>query len=212
MRLVLLGAPGSGKGTQAQKLSKNFNLRHLATGDILREAVSLETLAGKRAKPFLAAGRLVPDELINDLVAEILHHNPRPEKFILDGYPRTLGQAQAFDRLLSELKLDLTAAVFLNVDDHEIVRRLSGRWSCPNCKAPYHVDFKPPKKPGVCDECGAELVQREDDKESTVRRRLKVYHETLADVLDHYQKKGILREVPGTGDVEKIYAKIVAAL
>ena len=149
MRLVLLGAPGSGKGTQAQLLSKNFGLNHFATGDILRDAIRLETPAGKQARAYVTTGKLVPDELINEVVAEIFRRAPPPQKFVLDGYPRTFGQARALGDLLVERGLDLTAAVFLKVEDQELVRRLSGRWNCPNCKATYHTEFKPATRPGL---------------------------------------------------------------
>ena len=214
MRLILLGPPGSGKGTQAQLLCKRLGLEHVGTGDILREAIRHRTTTGQRAKPFVESGKLVPDELVNDVVADRFRRADRPECFVMDGYPRTLAQAKAFDRVLQEQNLDLTGVVSLAVDDAEIVRRLSGRWSCPQpgCKATYHVANNPPKVAGICDRCGTKLVQRDDDKEETVKERLRVYHGNTVELIPYYRALGLLREVPGDGDIEDIYATILRAL
>jgi adenylate kinase len=214
MRLILLGPPGSGKGTQANLLSKRMGLIHISTGDILREAVRLQTPTGRQAKPYVESGQLVPDTLVNDLVAERFQRDDRPERFILDGYPRTLAQAASFDQVLRQQFLNLTAVINLVVDDEVIVTRISGRWICPNpaCKATYHIVYNPPRKPGICDECGTPLVQREDDKEETVRRRLRLYHQNIVDLLAHYRAQGLLHEVVGAGDIEQIYASIVKVL
>jgi adenylate kinase len=212
MRLILVGPPGSGKGTQAKLLSERLKLVHIATGDILREAMGLQTPAGLQAKPFVISGKLVPDDLVNELVADRFRRDDRPEAFVLDGYPRTLAQAASFDQVLRQQFLDLQRVVLLRVDDDEIVRRLSGRWTCPNCKATYHPVSKPPRVAGVCDVCGHTLVQRDDDKEPTIRRRLMVYHQNTTELIPHYQAQGLLREVAGQGDIEAIYGNIVQVL
>jgi adenylate kinase len=214
MRLILLGPPGSGKGTQAQLLCNRLHLIHIGTGDIIREAIRTETPAGKRAKPYVQSGKLVPDDLVNDLVADRFHVPDRPAEFVMDGYPRTLAQARAFEAVLQGSKLDLTAVVSLQVDDVEIVRRLSGRWSCPKpgCKATYHTVSNPPRVAGICDRCGSMLVQRDDDKEETVKERLRVYHADTAELIPYYRQRGLIREVPGQGGIEEIYANILRVL
>jgi adenylate kinase len=214
MRLILLGPPGSGKGTQAQLLSRNHNLEHVSTGDLLRAARDQGTPLGLRAKEYMDAGQLVPDELVNDLVAERFRRGGRVERFVMDGYPRKLSQAAAFDALLREQFLDLSGVVLLTVDDEEIVRRLSGRRTCPNpaCKATYHVGNKPPRVPGVCDLCGHELVQRSDDKPETIRARLVVYHKDTVELIPHYRAQGLLREVQGEGEIAAVYDNILKVL
>jgi adenylate kinase len=209
MRLILVGPPGSGKGTQAKLLNERLGLAHIGTGDILREAVRLGTPAGLRAGPYVKSGKLVPDDLVNELVADRFRREDRPEHFVMDGYPRTLAQAGSFDQVLRQQFLDVTAVVVLQVDDDEIVRRLSGRWSCPVCKATYHTTLKPPRVAGRCDECGNALAQREDDREETIRRRLRIYHQNTADLIAHYRARGLVREVAGAGDVESISRNIV---
>jgi adenylate kinase len=211
MRLILLGPPGSGKGTQAQLLARNFNLEHISTGDLLRAARAAGTPLGLRAKPYMDAGKLAPDELVNDLVAERFRRS-RLERFLMDGYPRSLSQAASFDALLREQMLDLNAVVLLTVDDEEIVRRLSGRRTCPNCQATYHVENKPPKVPGVCDNCGHALVQRSDDRPETIRARLMVYHKDTVELIPHYRAQGLLREVSGEGKIEDVYENILKVL
>lgn len=214
MRLILFGPPGSGKGTQAKLLSQRLGLCHIATGDILREAIQLETPAGLMAKSFVLSGQLVPDQLVNEIIAQRFRRSDRPRQFVMDGYPRTLAQALSFDAVLHEVDLDVQRVICLVVADQEIVQRLSGRWNCSNpaCKATFHVQNKPPRVAGVCDDCGAPLTQREDDKEETVRNRLAIYHETLAELLSHYRRRGLLREVAGSGAIEEIYATITGVL
>jgi adenylate kinase len=214
MRLILHGPPGSGKGTQAKRLCERLNLEHIGTGDILREAIRLGTPQGLRAQPFVESGRLVPDDLVNEVVAERFRRGDRPADFVMDGYPRTVAQARAFDAVLREVGLDLTAVVSLRVDDEEIIRRVTGRWSCPkpSCKRTYHVESNPPKKPGICDRDGTRLVQREDDKPETLRERLKVYHQNTEDLGPYYRQQGLLREVDGQGDIEAIYHRILQVL
>ena len=209
MRLILIGPPGSGKGTQAKLLSQKFGLCHFGTGDILREAVRLNTPAGKQAHPYVSSGQLVPDDLVNEMVADRFRRDDRPENFVMDGYPRTLAQAASFDQVLRQQFLDLDCVVVLLVPDEEIVRRLSGRRFCPKCQATYHILFKPPKTAGICDECGSTLVQREDDKEATVRKRLQIYHQNNVDLLTHYRNQKLMREVDGAVPIELVFAKIV---
>jgi adenylate kinase len=214
MRLILLGPPGCGKGTQAALISQRHNLEHIGTGDLLRAAIASKTAAGLRAQPYVVSGNLVPDDLVNEIIAERFERPDRPKRFVLDGYPRTLGQAKALDGLIGRHKLGLTAVVLLAVSDEEIVRRLSGRWSCPQpgCMATYHTRRNPPKVPGICDRCGSKLVQREDDKEETVRARLVVYHKNIQEIIPHYEQQCLLREVCGEGEIEQVYQSIMAAL
>ncbi len=210
MRLIFLGPPGSGKGTQAKLLSQRMGLLHFATGNILREAIDKGTPEGRRANPYMANGQLVPDDLVNDIVRARFRSSDKPTQFVMDGYPRTLTQALSFDEILKEQGLDLNAVIFLKVADEEIVRRNSARWTCmnPACGATYNTAFRPPRQTGRCDVCQQLLFQREDDKAETIRKRLQVFHELHADVLRHYQERNLLAEVPGTGDVEAIYARI----
>jgi adenylate kinase len=212
MRLILVGPPGCGKGTQAKLLSQQLNLEHISTGDLLRAAREQQTALGLRAKPYMDAGKLAPDDLVNDLVAERFRRDDRPERFVMDGYPRTLAQAAAFDAVLREQFLDLTAVILLNVDDDELVRRISGRRSCPNCKAIYHIENKPPKVADECDLCGHKLVHRSDDKPETVRARLGVYHKDTAELIPHYRAQGLLCEVNGMGSIESVYANLLKVL
>ncbi len=211
MRLILIGPPGSGKGTQAKLLSQRQSLRHISTGDVLREAIRAQTPAGQRAQPFVVSGKLVPDDLVNEMVADLFQAE-HPDRFIMDGYPRTPAQAQAFDDVLRRHHLPLTGVIWLQVGDEEIVKRLSGRWNCPQCKATFHTSFKPPRVAGKCDDCGHDLVQRDDDKEATVRQRLALYHQHATRLADHYRARGLIREVSGVGDVEAIYANITRLL
>jgi adenylate kinase len=212
MRVVLVGPPGSGKGTQAKLLNARLSLAHISTGDILREAVQRNSALGLKVESYLVSGRLVPDDLVNEVVAERFRRDDRPEQFVMDGYPRTLAQAASFDQVLRQQFLDLTAVILLIVDDDEIVRRMTGRRTCSRCGQSYHVTFNPPKTAGVCDVCGGILEQRPDDREETVRDRLRIYHECTMQILPYYRDQGLLREVPGTGAIEAIYSNIVQQL
>lgn len=214
MRLIFIGPPGGGKGTQAKLLAERRGLVHLSTGDIFREAISKGTPEGKKAQAYVAAGQLVPDDLVNDIVfARFLSPQP-PVRFVLDGYPRNLSQAQAFEEALRRLDFKIDAVIHLHAPDDEIVKRVGARWNCPNpaCQATYNTISKPPAVPGICDCCGTALAQREDDKPETVRRRLKLYHETADDLIAHYRRQGLVKDVPGVGDIETIHWAIVATL
>jgi adenylate kinase len=214
MRLILLGPPGSGKGTQAQFLCQRNGLEHIGTGDIIRQAIRQNTPMGARAAPFVAQGLLVPDDLVNDLIAERFHRADRPEQFVMDGYPRTVAQGVAFDGVLGQLRLNLTAVLLLTVADEEIVRRLGGRWSCPKpgCMRTYHTESNPPRVPGVCDKCHTPLVQRDDDRVETVRARLVVYHQNTVELIPHYRAQCLVRPVEGQGTIEQVYANLMKAL
>jgi len=212
MRLILIGPPGSGKGTQAAMLVERMKLAHISTGNILRDAVARGTPAGNKADPFMKSGQLVPDELVNELIGDLFGRKDRPEQFVFDGYPRTLAQAAALDDVLARQKLPLDAVVVLEVPDEEVVRRISGRRVCPKDQTPYHVQSKPPKVTNKCDVCGSELIHRADDREETVRERLRVYRAQTAELIPYYRAKGLLREVPGEGDIETIYAAMAKAI
>jgi adenylate kinase len=209
MRLVLVGPPGSGKGTQAKLLANALGLRYIGTGDILREAIKNNTPTGKLAEPYIKAGKLVPDDLVNSLIADLFRGKNRPTKFVLDGYPRTISQAEWFDKFLKDERLGLDDVIVFGVGDDEVVRRISGRRVCPACKAVYHVDDRRPEREGKCNLEEATLAQRPDDREETVRRRLKEYHDNADDLLEHYRKAGLLREVPALGTIDSIFANLM---
>lgn len=214
MRLVLVGPPGSGKGTQADLLVQHLGLRYIGTGDILREAIRAGTEMGRRVKPLMDQGLLVPDSEVNEVVAELFRGENRPEQFVTDGYPRTYSQAIAFDALLAQLALGLDAVVNLTIPDEEVVRRISGRRCCSNpaCGVCYNDNHRPSKAPGKCDKCGLPLILRDDDKEETIRRRLGEFHKNTDALIDHYHKRGLLREVSATDPVETIYTNILKAV
>ena len=205
MRLVLLGPPGSGKGTQAKLLAARLGMAHISTGDILREAVRTGTALGRQVRPFMERGTYVPDELVSALVRERLSRDDAPKHFLLDGYPRTRAQAEALDRLLAEIGLALDAVVYLDVPDEIIVHRITGRRVCPACGAVYHVENQAPRQAGICDGCGAELIQREDDREETVRERLRVFRQTVPEVVAYYAHQGNLLTVDGSADVDTVH-------
>ncbi|NPA80172.1 MAG: adenylate kinase [Thermotogae bacterium] len=208
-RIVLLGPPGAGKGTQAKLLAEKYGIKKISTGDILREAVRKGTPLGMKAKKYMDAGELVPDDIIVGLIEEQIED---AHSFILDGFPRTLVQAEALDRLLAERGKPLTHVIFVNVPDEEIVRRLTARRVCPKCGAVYNLIYNPPKNDEICDICGTPLVQRSDDREDVIRNRLKVYRESTAPLVDYYRKRGIFHEIDGVGKVEEVFARIESVL
>lgn len=214
MRLVLVGAPGSGKGTQADLLVRRHGLTAIGTGDILRAAIRERTPVGRQAETILREGRLVPDATVNDLVAERFRNPDPPDAFVLDGYPRTYAQAIAFDALLNLLYIKLDAVVHLAAKDEDVVRRIVSRRSCetPDCGACYNLLACPPRVGGICDRCGQPLVARDDDREDAVRRRLVDYHANTDRVIEHYRTRGLLRELSALDPVETIHANILKAV
>ncbi|MBI3181981.1 MAG: adenylate kinase [Myxococcales bacterium] len=212
MNLVLMGPPGAGKGTQAKKLYADYRLPQISTGDILREAVAAGTLLGKKAKPLMEAGKLVPDELIIGIVEQRLQKADCLGGFVLDGFPRTIPQAEALDQALERASRRIDAAVSLEVPIELLIERQSGRRSCPSCGTIYHVVYSPPKQQGQCDKDGAPLVQREDDKPKSARARQEVYAKQTAPVKAYYEKRGLLRTIDGVGSPERIYSEIRLAL
>jgi adenylate kinase len=212
MRMVLLGPPGGGKGTQAQKLIEKYAIPQVSTGDLFRAAVKNQTELGKKAKEYMDKGSLVPDEIVIGMVKERLAKDDCKKGFILDGFPRTIAQAEALDKMLPELKMKLDAVVEIEVPDVEVVKRLSGRRTCTKCGAMYHVEFNAPKVAGKCDKCGGDLYQRDDDNEKTIKSRLDVYHNQTSPLVGYYQKKGIFKKVAGLGDISEIFSKVVKAL
>lgn len=211
MRLAFLGPPGAGKGTQARELAREWGVPHIATGDMLREAVAVGTRLGREAKRYMDEGALVPDDVIVGLIGERLAEPDAKRGFILDGFPRTIGQAEALARLLEDLGQALDAVVYFEVTEPELLRRLTGRRVCRNCQTAFHLVSAPPRKEGVCDACGGPLYQREDDSERTVRNRLAVYARQTAPLLDYYRQRRRLSPLAGEGGIETIRTSIRAA-
>jgi adenylate kinase len=212
LNLILLGPPGSGKGTQGERLQADFRLPYYATGDILRAAVRDGTKLGREAKEYMDRGDLVPDEVIIAMISERIESAEAADGFILDGFPRTTAQAEALDAEVEELGRRLTAAILIEVSDEEVVRRLSGRRTCAREGHIFHVDFDPPKKDGVCDVCGGELIVRDDDKPEVVRHRLEQYHDKTEPLIAYYEDKGILRRVDGQLAPDEVADRIRALL
>ncbi len=210
MRLVFLGPPGSGKGTQAKILAGKLGILHISTGDVLREAVRNGTDLGRQAKSYMDAGALVPDDIILGMIKEILQKNN--SGFILDGFPRTAPQAEALDKMLAELKLKLKAAVNLSVSDSEVLKRLLGRFYCEKCGADFNINTRPPKVAGICDKCGGKLLQRADDSDAVIQNRLKVYREKTKPVEDYYRKQGLLVEIDGAQEFDGVTESILRAI
>lgn len=212
MRLVLLGAPGAGKGTQAKKLIEKYGIPQISTGDILRQAVADGTPLGKEAKSYMDKGELVPDKVVFGLVEERLGQDDCKKGFILDGFPRNTSQAETLDGMLNNLDMPLTAAVSVDVPKDDLMKRLTGRRTCKGCGQMYNIYSNPSGKEGICDKCGGELFQRDDDKEETIKRRLDVYDAQTAPLIDYYGKKGILKSIQGTGGIDDIFNKMCSIL
>ena len=212
MKIIMLGAPGAGKGTQAKQIADKYSIPHISTGDIFRANIKNGTELGKKAKQYMDQGALVPDELTCDLVMDRIQQDDCKNGFVLDGFPRTIPQAEALDAALEKINEKMDYAIDVDVPDENIVNRMSGRRACLNCGATYHLISIPPKVEGICDRCGSEIVLREDDKPETVQKRLKVYHEQTQPLIDFYAKKGILKEVDGTMDMNDVFAAIVKIL
>ena len=212
LNLVLLGPPGAGKGTQAERLVEDFGLPYYSTGIILREAVAEESELGKEAKKYMDDGELVPDELINEVIAERLDSGEADDGFLLDGFPRTIGQAEMLEKTLEGRGRELSGVLLIDAPDDEVVRRLSGRRTCAKNSHVYHVDFDPPKNEGVCDQDGSRLSQRDDDKRETVRKRLSVYHDQTEPLIKWYEDRGLLRRLDGTRPPDEVHDRIRATL
>lgn len=212
MYLILLGPPGAGKGTQADRLQEQLGLPHVASGDLFRENLRNETELGLLAKQYMDRGELVPDDVTIAMVRERLERPDCAKGVILDGFPRTTAQAEALDRMLAEMGRKLDAVISFEVDEEEVVRRLSGRRICRQCQTPYHIEFDPPKRDGVCDRCGGELYQRDDDKPETVRNRLRVYLEQTAPLVEYYRKAGLLHTVDAMGDIDTVTQRLKAVI
>ncbi|MCK5127994.1 MAG: adenylate kinase [candidate division Zixibacteria bacterium] len=212
MNLIFLGAPGSGKGTQAIRLAEKVNILHLSTGDLLRAAVKEGTELGKKAEGFMKAGELVPDEVIIGLIEAKQASGDLNNGFILDGFPRTIPQAESLDKMFDRVGTKIDNAVLLDVDDEEIINRLSGRMSCSGCQAGYNYPANMPKKEGVCDKCGGELVRRPDDMPDVVKNRLDVYKKQTQPIEDYYRGKGVLLPITGVGVPDEIFSRICEGL
>jgi adenylate kinase len=212
LNLVLLGPPGAGKGTQAERLIEDFALPYYSTGIILRDAVEQGSELGKKAKEYMDSGELVPDELICEVIAERFDSGEADHGFLLDGFPRTVGQAEMLDRLLDSRGRELSGVLLIDAPDDEVVRRLSGRRTCAKGNHVYHVEFDPPKHEGVCDQDGSRLIQRDDDRPETVRKRLGVYHKQTEPLVDWFEKKSLLRRFDGTRSPDEVHDRIRATL
>ena len=212
MKVVMLGAPGAGKGTQAKKLAAKYNIPHISTGDIFRANIKNGTELGKKAKTYMDQGLLVPDELVVDLVVDRVNQEDCADGYVLDGFPRTIPQAEALTKALASQGQKLDYAIDVDVPDENIVRRMSGRRACVGCGATYHLEYAPTKKEGICDVCGGELILRDDDKPETVEKRLGVYHEQTQPLIDYYTNAGILKRVDGTVDIEEVFQAVVQIL
>jgi len=212
MKIIMLGAPGAGKGTQAKMIAEKFGIPHISTGDIFRANIKNGTELGKKAKEYMDKGQLVPDELTVEILLDRVAADDCKNGYVLDGFPRTIPQADVLDKELTKLGDKVDFAINVDVPDENIVRRMSGRRACLKCGATYHIEHIPPKQEGICDKCGSELVQRDDDKPETVQNRLSVYHEQTQPLIDYYNKKNILKSVDGTKDMQEVFSDIVNIL
>ena len=212
MKIIMLGAPGAGKGTQAKMIADKYKVPHVSTGDIFRANIKNGTELGKEAKQYMDKGLLVPDELTVKILLDRVAQADCENGYVLDGFPRTIPQAEVLDKALTELGDKIDYAIDVNVPDENIIKRMSGRRACLACGATYHIEHIPPKKEGVCDRCGEALVLRDDDKEETVKNRLNVYHEQTQPLIEYYTGKGILKEVDGTVPMDQVFEAITDSL
>ncbi|HAI92659.1 MAG TPA: adenylate kinase [Butyrivibrio sp.] len=212
MKIIMLGAPGAGKGTQADKICAKYNIPHISTGDIFRANIKNNTELGQKAKSYMDKGELVPDELVVDLVVDRIKADDCANGYVLDGFPRTIPQAEALDAALAAINDKVDYAINVEVPDENIINRMSGRRACVACGATYHIVHIPTKVEGICDKCGAELILRDDDKPETVKNRLNVYHEQTQPLIDYYTAKNVLHEVDGTKAMEDVFSSIVSIL
>ena len=212
VKIVLLGPPGAGKGTQAKSISNRYSIPHISTGDIFRKNISEETPLGIEAKQYMDNGQLVPDEVTINMVKDRLTWEDCKNGYLLDGFPRTIPQAEALDKALAANNETVDYAINVEVPDENIINRMSGRRACVGCGATYHIEFNPTKVEGICDACGEKLILRDDDKPETVKNRLSVYHEQTQPLIDYYSKKGVLAEVDGTQSMENVFNAIVDVL
>ena len=212
MKIIMLGAPGAGKGTQAKQIAAKYEIPHISTGDIFRANIKNGTELGKKAKEYMDQGMLVPDELTCDLVMDRIAQDDCVKGFVLDGFPRTIPQAEALTNALNKIGQSMDYAIDVDVPDENIVNRMSGRRACLNCGATYHIVFNPTKVEGVCDTCGNETVLRDDDKPETVQKRLTVYHDQTQPLIDYYRNMNILKSVDGTKPMDEVFSDIVAIL
>ena len=212
MKIIMLGAPGAGKGTQAKKIAEKYTIPHISTGDIFRANIKNNTELGQKAKTYMDKGELVPDELVVDLIMDRFKEADCVNGYVLDGFPRTIPQAEALDKALAALGDKVDYAIDVNVPDDNIVNRMGGRRACVGCGATYHLVYAPTKTEGICDVCGKELILRDDDKPETVQKRLNVYHEQTQPLIDYYTNAGILKTVDGTVDINDVFAAIVEIL
>ena len=212
MKIIMLGAPGAGKGTQAKKIAAKYSIPHISTGDIFRANIKNGTELGNKAKTYMDQGLLVPDELVVDLVVDRVKQDDCTNGYVLDGFPRTIPQAEALDKALAAIGEKMDYAIDVDVPDENIVHRMSGRRACVGCGATYHLEYAPTKTEGICDVCGKELILRDDDKPETVKKRLGVYHEQTQPLIDYYTNAGILRTVDGTIDINDVFQAIVDIL
>ena len=212
MKIIMLGAPGAGKGTQAKRIAGKYGIPHISTGDIFRANIKNGTELGQKAKQYMDQGLLVPDELTCDLVMDRIQQDDCKNGFVLDGFPRTIPQAEALDAALKNINQKMDFAIDVDVPDDNIVNRMGGRRACLSCGATYHIEFNPTKAEGVCDACGAQTVLRDDDKPETVQKRLTVYHDQTQQLIDYYSKQDILKSVDGTQPMEDVFQAIVGIL
>ncbi len=212
MKIIMLGAPGAGKGTQAKMIAEKYMIPHISTGDIFRANIKEGTELGKQAKEYMDKGQLVPDSLTVNLLLDRVAKDDCKNGYVLDGFPRTIPQAEVLDEALSKLGENIDYAIDVDVPDENIINRMSGRRACVTCGATYHLKHIPPKKEGICDKCGSELILRDDDKPETVKKRLDVYHEQTQPLIDYYTNKGILKTVDGTKDMLEVFGDIVSIL